>query len=166
MDWERNKKRNLRGIEKHKEMLLNETNEENKEKYEKTIKALEKENMFSRFDISGEFSGLEQIESTIIHEYGHIIADQYIGQISRQMANSNFGYEPGNVLNRVVAKVAFTLSKAKTSGDIYKLSMYAEQDEYEFFAECFTMYEKGENLPDYIVEMIEEVISYGSMLQL
>ena len=166
-DWERNKKKNrgenLRGIEKYTEMLSNEKNKEKKEKYEKIINDLKKENMFSRFDVSGEFGGIEQIESTIIHEYGHIIADQYIAQISRQSANSAFGFEPGNELNRVVSKVAFTLSKARTSGDIYKLSMYAEQDEYEFFAECFTMYEKGETLPDYIVEMIKEVLSYGPM---
>lgn len=162
-DWERNKKRNLRGIEKYTEMAANEKDKTKKEKYEKIISDLEKENKFFRFDISGTFSGEEQIESTMIHEYGHIIADQYIGQISRQAANSAFGYEPGNELNAMCSKVAFALYKARTSGDIYNLSMYAEQDEYEFFAECFTMYEKGENLPDYIVEMIEGVLSYGTV---
>ena len=39
--------------------------------------------------------------------------------------------------------------------------LYAATDEAEFFAETFTMYVKGETLPDYIKSMIEKVLNDG-----
>ena len=49
-------------------------------------------------------------------------------------------------------------SKAKRSGDIYKISEYASESPDEFFAECFAMKEGGEELPQYINDFIEGVV--------
>ena len=57
------------------------------------------------------------------------------------------------------AKVDATYKKARNNGDIFNLSYYADQDKCEFFAESFAMYDLGEKLPDYIVEMITEVLN-------
>ena len=51
-----------------------------------------------------------------------------------------------------------TLNKARSNGDIYKISKYANKNEQEFFAECFLMYNIGEKQPDYIKDMIEKII--------
>ena len=49
--------------------------------------------------------------------------------------------------------------EAKRAGDIYKISRYTNKNEKEFFAECFTIYELGEEtLPSYIQEMFKVVL--------
>ena len=60
-------------------------------------------------------------------------------------------------------KIVATHQKTKRTGDIYKMSMYADENEYEFFAESFAMYELGEPLPDYVEEMVKEVLSFGAV---
>ena len=104
------------------------------------------------------YKGLE-IETTIAHEYGHIIADQRIGQINKRLANKAFEYRRGNPLYDKCMMIDDVFNKAKASGDIYKISHYAAQDSEEFFAECFAIFAmKQETLPQYILDMILEVI--------
>ena len=104
------------------------------------------------------YSGRE-IETTITHEYGHILADQKIGQINHSLANKKFAFDDANSLYKKVKMVDNVFEQAKSCGDIYKLSKYAAKNSQEFFAESFAIYEMGEEtLPKYIVDMIEEVL--------
>lgn len=102
----------------------------------------------------------KEVESVISHEYGHILADQKFRQI-----NGRQKYSDGSTATRTredVAKMTLvktTLNKARETGDIYKISEYANKDAYEFFAESFAMKQLGEeSLPKYIDDMITEVL--------
>lgn len=128
------------------------------EKYVKrlrtAVKELEEELKYDRWSVSSVYG----LEGTIIHEYGHVIADQYFGQINGKRANNNYFSEAVREQNEYVGGI---FSKAKGNGDIYKISAYAATDKCEFFAETFAMYDKGEKLPDYIKEMIEVILHDG-----
>lgn len=128
----------------------------NQKAVEKAIKQMQEEAKYTRWSV-----GDGDVRATITHEYGHILADQYIGQINGARANPNFGYGRDNPLSKACSKVRATYTKAKKQGDIFNISMYANTDEWEFFAETFTMYVKGEKLPTYITDMLEEVLNGG-----
>ncbi|MCD8201925.1 MAG: hypothetical protein LUD47_07665 [Clostridia bacterium] len=50
-------------------------------------------------------------------------------------------------------------SRASNNGDIEKyLSKYSATNTHEFFAECFTAYALGEELPDYMIDLVEEYL--------
>lgn len=162
IDWQKRIEKNPMHIEKFREQMMKVPKSE-RGKYERIIREHEKEMLFNRWTVSEGKSGLEQIKATITHEYGHIIADQYIGQVTRKEANPLFDWDNSNPLKAMQNKIVAALYKARQTGDIYKMSMYAEQDEYEFFAEAFTMYELGEPLPDYVENIVKEVLSFGTM---
>lgn len=104
------------------------------------------------------YKGLE-IETTIAHEYGHIIADQRIGQINERAANRNFEYRYGNPLYDKCMMIDDVYRQAQINGDIFKISRYAAKNPREFFAETFAIFAmKQETLPQYILDMILEVI--------
>ncbi len=124
--------------------------------YEKAIHKVEERLKYSRHNVI--YSGKE-IQSTITHEFGHVIADQHCGQINGVRANPAYANNVNNEFWKKCELIRDTFKKAKANEDIYKISMYASTDSYEFFAECFAMYDIGEEeLPKYIVEMIEAVI--------
>lgn len=103
----------------------------------------------------------DDLKATVIHEYGHVVADQYFGQINGIYANPNANNDK---CRECRMSVIDALKRARSNGDIYNLSEYANDSEVEFFAECFAMYnipEEKEYLPDYIAEMIEEVTKNG-----
>jgi hypothetical protein len=164
-DWQKRIAKNPSMIEKYKAALKNVPKGDNatRTKYSRIIRQLENEMKFKRWTVGYGADSMTQIKATVTHEYGHIIADQYIGQVTRQTANPKFGWEEGNPLRAMVNKVAATHYKAKQTGDIYNMSMYADSDDYEFFAEAFTMYELGEPLPDYIKQMLKEVFAFGTV---
>lgn len=108
---------------------------------------------YTRFTASG---GIPR--KTIIHEYGHVIADQYIGQFNKARANGFYYSKPIQDANRKVYEVFI---RAKAYGDVYSISQYASSSVEEFFAEVFVMYnEEKEKLPKYIIEMVEEVLGF------
>ena len=101
----------------------------------------------------------KEVQCTITHEFGHVLADQLCGQINHRMANPAFAYTADNVLWKKCQLIDSVYQKAISSGDIYSISMYGASNSHEFFAECFTIYDMGEEqLPDYIVEMFKEVL--------
>lgn len=120
----------------------------------KAVKELEEELKYERWSVSS----VHGLDATITHEYGHVIADQYFGQINGLRAKSNYFEESVQEQNEYIHGV---YKKAKGNGDIYKISCYASTDEAEFFAETFAMYDKNEKLPDYIREMIEVILKDG-----
>jgi SPP1 gp7 family putative phage head morphogenesis protein len=160
-DWNARIKRNLEKIEQWKEYTDSKKYPKSTvTSYKKAIKEAEKENMFKRWTFDSETG---KISDTVTHEYGHILADQYFGQINGVRANSHFGNAVDNPLRMQKRLVSDIYYKAKQNGDIYNLSMYASTDEYEFFAETFSMYVGGEKLPDYIEEMLKEVLKNGRL---
>ena len=161
-DWQKRIEKNPMHIEKYKEQMMKVPKAE-RGKYERIIREHEKEMLFNRWTVAESRGGVEQIAATITHEYGHIIADQYIGQVTRKEANPLFDWDNSNPLKAMQNKIVATHQKTKRTGDIYKMSMYADENEYEFFAEAFAMYELGETLPDYVEEMVKEVLSFGTM---
>lgn len=122
-------------------------------KIKKYVSQLEEECKYIRGNV-----GVD-IFSVISHEYGHIIADQYCGQINGIRANSNFGSKHIDQCKYIKQ----TFQKAKKTGDIYGVSVYGATDEYEFFAETFCMHMKGEKLPDYIDDMMKKVLNDGKL---
>ena len=121
-------------------------------KYEETLK-------FSRWGVNTTVE--DKVKATVAHEYGHIIADQYFGQINRQYANPN--YKTNWDVVEMSSKWDRTLKKARKTGDIYNLSEYGNKNSQEFFAECFAARVMGETLPDYVEELMKEVLDNGIM---
>lgn len=111
---------------------------------------------YTRWSISSTFSGTNAVKATVAHEYGHIIADQYFGQINRGLYCKNYG-DPRSVKIKSMVDDAFR--KAKQTGDIYNISQYASTNSHEFFAECFCAHYHGEEFPDYIEQMLKEALT-------
>ena len=120
----------------------------------KDVAKLEETLKYSRWTIDDEMTGLQAAKATIDHEYGHILADQRCGQINPRLCKTY--YEPETVAKRKL--ISDTFRKAKDTGDIYKLSEYGGTNEHEFFAETFSAYMNGEEVPDYFIDMILGVV--------
>ena len=115
------------------------------------IKQLREEMKYTRHTVSSDSKN--RIATTIAHEYGHILADQYFGQINHSRLCPNYA---NTFKSREIVEMAY--ARAKTSGDIKKISMYANDNSHEFFAECFAAHINGEQLPDYIENMLKETL--------
>lgn len=126
---------------------------------QKQIANLENELKFSRWAIYETYEN--KVEVSVIHEYGHIIADQYFGQINDKSANPNYKTNPK--LREMRQKWDNVFQKAIDTGDIYSLSKYGRSNSHEFFAECFAAREMGEKLPDYVESLMKEVLEHGIM---
>lgn len=125
-------------------------------KLKKDLAQIEEGIKYSRWSMSSTFSGTNAVKATVAHEYGHIIADQYFGQINRGLYCKNYG-DPRSV--RIKSMVDDAFRKAKQTGDIYSISQYASTDSHEFFAECFCAHYHGEEFPDYIEQMLKEALT-------
>ena len=123
---------------------------------QRQINVLEKKLQYNRWAV---YSGSNPLGTLVTHEYGHIIADQYFGQLNGAKANPNFdtNYE----LRSYVKKWNDVFQRAKKSGDIYGLSEYGATNAEEFFAESFSARELGEELPDYVSDLLEEILRNG-----
>lgn len=121
-------------------------------KYRKAYKQWESLLTYDRYGVSTTYG----TKGTIAHEYGHTISDQYWGQINSMRANVN-AYT--NAAKDRRSKVYNAYTKALTSGDIKSISYYASTNADEFLAEVFAAREMGEQLPDYIDEMLNEVFN-------
>ncbi len=115
------------------------------------IKQMREEMKYTRHTVSSDSEN--RIVATIAHEYGHILADQYFGQINHSRLCPNYA---NTFKSREMVEMAY--ARAKTSGDIKKISMYANDNSHEFFAECFAAHINGEQLPDYIEKMLKETL--------
>lgn len=111
----------------------------------------------TRYDVS---DPKNPIGSTVAHEYGHILADQYFGQINGSAAYRSANSQECRDARRLVA---VTYNRAMSNGDAFNLSEYATNDEYEFVAEAFAARWIGEDLPDYIGDMLGTVFDHGPL---
>lgn len=114
---------------------------------------------YKRYGVHASYT--QHLKVVTTHEYGHIIADQYFGQMNKDRANIN--YLTNWRLEGVSRKWEQAFEKAKSTGDIYNLSQYSSKNVYEFFAESFAAREMGEKLPDYVEELMKEVLDNGIM---
>ncbi len=99
----------------------------------------------------------KEIETTVLHEMGHVVAAQLFGQLNdnRYLKNS-IQFEEAQ-RKATIVKQAYI--DAINDGTIYELSYYASKNEKEFFAECFVIKHIGkERLPEKINKMMEEVM--------
>jgi hypothetical protein len=156
-------------IEKYKTMLADaeatgrtdKAYSDYKTRIKRAIAELEKDLKYKRWSISDDTDSiLDAIRATVSHEYGHIVADQYIGQINGAMANKAFSHAADNALSQKCKLIKEAWKRATSSGDIYELSRYAATNEYEFFAEAFAANEMGHDLPQYIKDMLSEVLKH------
>lgn len=122
--------------------------------WEDVIKELEDGINYSRENVLYEQKELECIAA---HEMGHIIADQYFGQVRPKLRKKSV---MPNVARRKKQMVVDIYNQSLENGEIYMLSRYASTEPAEFFAEAFTMYHMGveEELPPRIKDMMEEVL--------
>ena len=120
------------------------------------IAELTRDNRFARWSVP---SGGHGVSGTITHEYGHILADQHIGLTNGSKAIAGYDVSKEGYYAHVRDKVRATYEKAVKTGDIFNVSKYAEKNEREFFAETFAMYDLGEPLPKYVVDMLTEVLN-------
>lgn len=126
-----------------------------------SIKKMENSLKYERYGVDETYeSHADKMKAVVSHEYGHIIADQYFGQINRIRANPNY-YEPE--VRDIEHRWNEAFKKAKDNGDIYKLSQYSSTNADEFFAESFAARVMGEKLPDYVEEIMKEVLDNGIM---
>jgi hypothetical protein len=127
----------------------------------KSVERMEDSLKFKRWSTGQGFeSRKEAVKATVAHEYGHIIADQYFGQICGARANAN--WSKPEVLE-MQSKWRGVYEKSKKNGDIYNLTQYGSKNVHEFFAESFAAREMGEQLPDYVESLMKEVLSNGIM---
>ncbi len=89
----------------------------------------------------------QEMESCAFHEMGHVLELAYI--------------KSGNNSALITADAYVRATKKNKDGskDIYRISEYASKGQHEFFAECFSAYMNGMELPDYCEKMVEDMIS-------
>lgn len=124
---------------------------------QRRIEKLEKELKFSRWAVCDSYE--DKIKVTVIHEYGHILSDQYIGMLNGEIANphitTNWSIRSWN------DKWKALYDASQINGDIFAVSKYGSTNHREFFAEAFAMHEMGEPLPSPIKTLLEEIIRNG-----
>ena len=104
--------------------------------------------------------GTGSVRDTIIHEYGHIIADQYIGQFNGKRYCPRYSYEA----IKLKTLISQTRKEMRSSGEIFSgMSAYGDTDYYEFFAEAFSGYYLGKSLPQKLIDMVEKVLAFGRL---
>lgn len=123
---------------------------------QKQIDKLERNLKFVRWNVSHDHG----LKATIAHEFGHTLSDQYFGMINDTMANSNAHSLECRAARQLISEAR---QRAWDTGDIFTISKYGATDDDEFFAEAFAMREVGEALPDYISNMLSEVLKNGIM---
>lgn len=117
---------------------------------------LENNLKYQRFSVAGQYG----TRGYITHEFGHTIADQYIGQINDTMANPDARSARCYELREMVKQAR---EEAFRTGDIFSLGKYGASNDHEYFAEVFCAHEMGEKLPDYAEKMLTEVLGNAPM---
>lgn len=157
-DWINQRQKNLTDYKAGLERAEGWNNTSLIKSYKKAIKGIEEDLKFSRWSVSSSLSKEKALRATISHEYGHIISDQKTGLINRKRACPSLEFVKGNKAWDLQNLINDTFNTAKKNGDIYKISRYAGTNSHEFFSETFAMYDLGEDLPDYIADMIRKVV--------
>lgn len=110
---------------------------------------------FTRWSVYESYE--DKLKVVVAHEYGHILADQYFGQLNGDKVNPSY---EAKIMKARWDKV---YKKAQEDEDLFKMSQYGATDAHEYFAECFAAREFGEKLPDYVEELMQEILDNGIM---
>ncbi len=113
------------------------------------ISRMEKGDVFWRYGVGDSKDGLS-VKDAVYHEGGHVLHLTAVLQEGIQYGKTD--------TSQVTMMIRETLQKARSNGDIFRISKYADKGPYDFFAECFAMYMRGEALPDYIMDMVYEIV--------
>ena len=108
---------------------------------------------FDRWTVAYENDGLS---TSIYHELGHVVADQYFGMLNgkRFLVDGKAKISPER--GQEIIRQAYR--ECKTNGEIYKISKYGAENVHEFFAESFAMYiAEEEELPSTVARMFKEL---------
>lgn len=132
----------------------------------KIIKQIKEWEQSAKYIRHNAFSSAENsFRDVVNHEFGHSLMFR---AIDREIKAGGTYIAYGNTSKYIISQsatktykiVTETLREARKTGDIYKISKYADTDIHEFFAECYAIYERGvEKLPNYVNNMIKEVLS-------
>lgn len=129
------------------------------DRIQKDVERLERKLKFTRYGVHSSYG--DHVSVTITHEYAHTLSDQYFGMINGELANPNIALNWS--IRQMNEKWKAAYARALETGDIFRISEYASTNYREFFAECFTAREMGETLPDYVEELMKEVLEHGVM---
>ncbi len=133
--------------------------EEELKQIDEEIRRMQTGQAFARNNVGMTPKGIA-LSDIIIHEFGHVL---HRSTVKMQMRNKREKYnlhrEKSVDSSPVSAEIRKTLEAAQANGDLFWISKYARKDEQEFFAECFVAWYKGEKLPDYIEQMILNLIA-------
>ncbi|SDJ95643.1 Phage Mu protein F like protein [Pedobacter sp. ok626] len=131
----------------------------------KIVKEYEEHIKFKRWTV--EYGADKYLETTIHHEFGHILHDQLAGGINgarvlSEARKAKQGYiQMAEQLNNEQIEI---YRLAKKNGDIYKVSAYGSSDHREFFSETFVMYmAKDPELPVYISSFFDKFFTLSKM---
>lgn len=128
-------------------------------KWIKKAQEFEQQAKFSRWTIN--YSEEKYLESTIHHEFGHVLHDQLIGGINgaRALTEARLKTDGYYRMAQQLNEEHIDLYRlAKQNGDIYKISAYGATNHKEFFAETFVMYmQKDPELPVYISKYFDKL---------
>lgn len=125
------------------------TNDNDKKRYDYHKRQMK----FKRWNA---FSSAKNCQQDITsHEYGHVISDQYFGQV-RGFNTKGISDKKMKSLNNRWLKID---KKMKKDNSIFKISAYADCAYYENFAECFSMYNNKERklLPQYTKNFMNDI---------
>ncbi|WP_316817295.1 phage minor head protein [Pedobacter nyackensis] len=129
------------------------------------VKEYEEHVKYKRWTV--EYGAEKYLETTIHHEFGHILHDQLAGGINGARVLSEArkvkqGYiQMAEQLNNEQIEI---YRLAKKNGDIYKVSAYGSENHREFFSETFVMYmAKDPELPVYISNYFDKFFTLTKM---
>lgn len=138
----------------YKEMYTRWANESSSEEYKQMwAQKAEEAGKFARWSVQYED---DSVSTTIYHELGHVVADQYFGLLNGDLLLVGGKSAIVPAVGRAIIKQAYR--ESKKNGEIYKVSEYGAKDVHEFFAESFAMYiAEEEQLPPTIAKMFKEL---------
>ena len=116
---------------------------------------------FTRWGVS--YKGRE-LGSTIVHELGHVIHDQYTAGINTKALRTAQDILSAKAWNRKMQELYRTL---KNNNDLGWLSEYGSGDHWEFFAETFAMYmnpAQKKNIPKNVLDFFDDYLTINGEL--
>lgn len=106
------------------------------------------------------FSEKTFVTDVFVHESGHVVADQLLGFVNRNLIKNPDNLLPGSAGAKL--RDEWTNIYNKRKNEKYKISAYANEDVQEYFAESFLMYKREpQNLPPKIRKYFDRLKEYA-----